>query len=154
MIMIDNDEAISVLNDLIEVSKDGEQGFLQSSQSVDDPKLKAYFLHRSHEVKQSVYELQALVRELGGKPEESASISGYLHRRWLDIKTAISSNDNLAVLNEVERGEDVALRAYRDAANKTLPAAANLLILRQLKGAQRNHDEVKQLRDEAELQAH
>ena len=151
--MIDNDEAISVLNDLIEVSKDGEQGFLQSSENVDDPKLKAYFLHRSHEVKQSVYELQALVRELGGKPEESASISGYLHRRWLDIKTAISSNDNLAVLNEVERGEDVALKAYKEAANKTLPAAANLLILRQLKGAQRNHDEVKQLRDEAELQA-
>lgn len=152
--MINNDEAIAVLNDLIEVSKDGEKGFLQSSENVDDPKLKAYFAHRSHEVKQSVYELQALVRELGGKPEESASISGYLHRRWLDIKTAILSNDNLAVLNEVERGEDVALRCYREASNKVLPAAANLLILRHLKGAQRNHNEVKQLRDEAESLVH
>lgn len=152
--MVDNDEAISVLNDLIEVSKDGEQGFLHSSENVDDPKLKAYFLHRSHEVKQSVYELQALVRELGGEAADSASISGYLHRRWIDIKTAISKNDNLAVLNEVERGEDVALKAYRDAADKNLPAAANLLILRHLNGAQRNHDEVKQLRDEAQLQAH
>ncbi len=152
--MINNDEAISVLNDLIEVSKDGEKGFLQSSEGVDDSKLKAYFLHRSHEVKQTVYELQALVRELGGKPADSASISGYLHRRWIDIKTAITRNDNLAVLNEVERGEDVALNAYREASNKALPAAANLLILRQLKGAQRNHDEVKQLRDAFELQAH
>lgn len=152
--MIDNDEAISVLNDLIEVSKDGEQGFLQSSQGVDDPKLKAYFLHRSHEVKQSVYELQALVRELGGKPADSSSITGYLHRRWIDIKTAITSNDNLAVLNEVERGEDAALTAYREAANKALPAAVQLVVLRQFKGAQRNHDEVKQLRDAAELQAH
>ncbi len=152
--MINNDEAISVLNGLIEVSKDGEEGFLQSSQSVDDPKLKAYFLHRSHEVKQSVYELQALVRELGGKPADSASIGGYLHRRWIDIKTAITSNDNLAVLNEVERGEDVALNAYIDASKKTLPVAVNQLILRQLKGAQRNHDEVKQLRDTFEFQAH
>jgi len=152
--MINNDEAISVLNGLIEVSIDGEEGFLQSSQAVDDPKLKAYFLHRSHEVKQSVYELQALVRELGGKPADSSSISGFLHRRWIDIKTAISSNDNLAVLNEVERGEDVALNAYREAATKTMPAAANLLILRQLKGAERNHDEVKQLRDIAEMQVH
>ncbi|MES2635854.1 MAG: PA2169 family four-helix-bundle protein [Pseudomonadota bacterium] len=151
---MNNDDAISTLNDLIEISKDGEEGFLQSSKSVNDPKLKAYFLHRSHEVKQSVYELQALVRELGGKPAESASISGYLHRRWIDIKTAISSNDNLAVLNEVERGEDVALNAYREASEKKLPASANLLILRQLKGAQRNHDEVKQLRDSAELQTH
>ncbi len=152
--MINNDETISVLNDLIEVSKDGEEGFLQSSKAVQDSKLKAYFLHRSHEVKQSIYELQALVRELGGEPADSASIAGYLHRRWIDIKTAITSNDNLAVLNEVERGEDNALDAYQKAADKQLPAAANLLILRQLKGAQRNHDEVKQLRDAFELQAH
>lgn len=152
--MVNNDEYISVLNELIEVSIDGEEGFLQSSEAVDDPKLKAYFLHRSHEVKQSVYELQALVRELGGKPADSASVSGYLHRRWIDIKTAITSNDNLAVLNEVERGEDAALQAYRDAVNKELPPAVSMVILRQLKGAQRNHDEVKQLRNTFELQAH
>lgn len=152
--MMSNDEAISTLNDLIEISKDGEQGFLKSSETVDDPQLKTFFYRRSQEVKESVLELQDLVRALGGEPANSASIGGYLHRRWIDIKTAIMNNDNLAVLNEVERGEDVALKAYREAAAKDLPPMVRLVVLRQLDGAQRNHDQVKQLRDHEELQAH
>lgn len=152
--MMDNDDVISTLNDLIEVSKDGEEGFLKSAESVDDPQLKTFFFRRSQEVKDSAAELQDLVRALGGKPAESTSVAGYLHRRWIDLKTAILSNDNLAVLNEVERGEDVALNAYREAAKKDLPPMARLVVLRQLDGAQRNHDQVKQLRDQAELQAH
>lgn len=152
--MMSNNEAISTLNDLIEISKDGEQGFLKSSEIVDDPQLKTFFYRRSQEVKESVLELQDLVRALGGEPANSASIGGYLHRRWIDIKTAIMNNDNLAVLNEVERGEDIALKAYREAAAKDLPPMVRLVVLRQLDGAQRNHDQVKQLRDHEELQAH
>ena len=152
--MLNNEDTISTLNDLIEISKDGEEGFRKAAESVDDPQLKAFFLDRSKEVKESVFELQELVRDLGGKPAESTSIGGYLHRRWIDLKTAILSNDNLAVLNEVERGEDTALNAYIDAANKELPPQVILVVLRQLTGARSNHDQVKQLRDIAELQAH
>lgn len=152
--MIKNEEAISILNNLIEISKDGEEGFLKAADSVDDTKLQAYLLRRSLEVKHSAIELQGLVRTLGGKPADSASIGGYLHRRWIDLKAAILTNDKLTVLNEVERGEDVALKAYREAASKNLPSEVVLIVLRQLNGAQRNHDEVKQLRDAAELQAH
>ncbi|HYN54277.1 MAG TPA: PA2169 family four-helix-bundle protein [Methylotenera sp.] len=152
--MLNNEDTISTLNNLIEISKDGEEGFRKAAESVDDPQLKTFFLDRSKEVKESVFELQELVRDLGGKPAESTSIGGYLHRRWIDLKTAILSNDNLAVLNEVERGEDVALNAYVDAANKELPPQVVLVVLRQLTGARRNHDLVKQLRDNAELQAH
>ena len=152
--MIKNEEAISILNNLIEISKDGEEGFLKAAGSVDDTKLQAYLLRRSLEVKHSAIELQGLVRTLGGKPADSASIGGYLHRRWIDLKAAILTNDKLTVLNEVERGEDVALKAYREAASKNLPSEVVLIVLRQLNGAQRNHDEVKQLRDAAELQSH
>lgn len=152
--MIKNEEAISILNNLIEISKDGEEGFLKAADSVDDTKLQTYLLRRSLEVKHSAIELQGLVRTLGGKPADSASIGGYLHRRWIDLKAAILTNDKLTVLNEVERGEDVALKAYREAASKNLPSEVVLIVLRQLNGAQRNHDEVKQLRDAAELQAH
>lgn len=152
--MMNNQDVVSTLNDLIEISKDGEEGFLKSAECAHDPKLKAFFLSRSREVKESVIELQALVRELGGQPADSTSIGGYLHRRWMDIKSAILSNDNLAVLNEVERGEDVALNAYLEAADKNLPPNVALFVLRQLSGAKRNHDVVKKLRDTVELQTY
>ncbi|MES2661700.1 MAG: PA2169 family four-helix-bundle protein [Pseudomonadota bacterium] len=148
--MLNNEDTVSVLNNLIEISKDGEEGFMKASQEVDNQNLKSYLMRRSTEVKQSVAELQRLVIELGGKPADSSSVAGYLHRRWIDLKTAIVDNDNLAVLNELERGEDVALRAYKEASQKELPVAAAHVVLRQLNGTQRNHDEVKKMRDTAE----
>jgi len=151
--MEDNDDIIDILNDLIEVSKDGEEGFRSSAENVDDPKLKAFFMRRSQEVAASVQELQELVRSLGGEPASSTSLSGALHRRWIDLKTALTSNDTLAVLNETERGEDVALATYRKAAEKDLPTHVRFVVVRQLEGAKRNHDEVKKLRDEARAQA-
>ncbi|HWU66447.1 MAG TPA: PA2169 family four-helix-bundle protein, partial [Methylophilus sp.] len=143
--MADNNEIISTLNDLIEVSKDGEEGFRSSAENVDDPQLKTFFLRRSKEVATSVQELQELVRSLGGKPADSSSLSGTLHRRWIDLKTALTSNDTVAVLNETERGEDVALATYRKAAEKELPPHIRFVVVRQLEGAKRNHDEVKRL---------
>lgn len=151
--MADNNEIISTLNDLIEVSKDGEEGFRSSAQNVDDPQLKTFFLRRSKEVATSVQELQELVRSLGGKPADSSSLSGTLHRRWIDLKTALTSNDTVAVLNETERGEDVALATYRKAAEKELPPHIRFVVVRQLEGAKRNHDEVKRLRDAARTEA-
>ncbi len=152
--MADKDDIISTLNDLIETSKDGEEGFRTSAQNVDDPQLKAFFIRRSEEVGSGVRELQDLVRSLGGKPATSTSISGSLHRRWIDIKTAITNNDTVAVLNETERGEDAALKAYSKAAEQDLPPNVRFVVVRQLEGAKRNHDQVKQLRDAARAATH
>jgi len=151
--MADNDDVISTLNDLIEVSKDGEEGFRSSAEHVDEPQLKTFFLRRSQEVAASVQELQELVHSLGGEPASSTSLGGALHRRWIAIKTALTSNDTVAVLNETERGEDVALAAYRKAAEKDLPTHIRFVVVRQLEGAKRNHDQVKQLRDAARAEA-
>jgi uncharacterized protein (TIGR02284 family) len=151
--MADNDDVISILNDLIEVSKDGEEGFRSSAEHVDEPQLKTFFLRRSQEVAASVQELQELVRSLGGEPASSTSLGGDLHRRWIAIKTALTSNDTVAVLNETERGEDVALAAYRKAAEKDLPTHIRFVVVRQLEGAKRNHDQVKHLRDTARAEA-
>ena len=60
-----------------------------------------------------------------------------------------------AVLNEVERGEDYALKAYKDAREKLVKLGRSAsdqtyaLVEKQLQGVQRNHDQVKALRDAA-----
>lgn len=145
--MVDNNDVIAILNELIETSKDGEEGFRSSAENVDDVRLKDFFMRRSTEVGASVRELQALVSALGGVPVDATSIGGTLHRRWMDIKTALTANDNVAVLNETERGEDVALAAYRDALEMDLPQEIRAIVSRQLEGVKRNHDLVKQLRN-------
>ncbi|WP_166360154.1 PA2169 family four-helix-bundle protein [Pseudomonas akapageensis] len=149
--MIDaNKEAVSVLNDLIEVSKDGEEGFRTCAEDIKNPELKSLFIKRSQECSTAAAELQAEVRTLGGDPETSTSVSGDMHRRWVDLKSLLTGKDEEAVLNEAERGEDHALKAYRSALEKVLPANVKATIERQYHGVQRNHDQVKALRNIAQ----
>jgi len=148
-----NKESISILNDLIETSKDGEKGFQTSAEDIKNDSVRAFFLSRSAEIATAVRELQAEVRALGGDPETSSSVSGTLHRAWVDLKSTLTGKDDVAILNEVERGEDVALKAYKEALQKAnekhVPANVTALISKQLSGVQANHDKVKALRDSA-----
>ncbi|KPC25766.1 Uncharacterized protein ABJ99_3164 [Pseudomonas syringae pv. cilantro] len=148
-----NKEAISVLNDLIETSKDGEKGFQASAEYLKNPAIKAYFLARSAEIATAVKELQAEVRALGGDPETSSSVSGTLHRAWVDLKSKVTGKDDKTILEEVERGEDVAKKAYKEALEKAhehnFPANVTSLITKQQAGVLATHDKVKALRDAA-----
>ncbi|KPX36256.1 Aldehyde dehydrogenase [Pseudomonas ficuserectae] len=148
-----NKETISILNDLIETSKDGEEGFRTSAEHAKSAQVKSFLTNRSTEVAAAVRELQAEVTALGGKPEDSSSVSGALHRAWVNLKSMVTSDDDKAVLEEVEKGEDVAKKAYREALEKA--RAKNVspnviaLIEKQQAGVLANHDKVKALRDEA-----
>lgn len=51
------------------------------------------------------------------------------------------------MLEECERGEDSAVAQYRKALKQPLPPAIRVMVERQAQGAQRNHDEVRDLRD-------
>ena len=151
-----NKEAISILNDLIETSKDGQEGFKSCAEDIKHPELKALFAKRSADCAAAAAELQAQVRALGGDPETSTSVAGDLHRRGVDVKSVFTGKDEEAVLNEAERGEDHALKAYKEALEKI--SKHNLvgirdLVERQYHGVQRNHDQVKALRNQARARA-
>ncbi|WP_447742812.1 ferritin-like domain-containing protein [Pseudomonas laurentiana] len=154
-----NKDVIDVLNDLIEYSKDGEKGFKASADDVKSPDLKAFFVQRAGECASAAGELQSEVRRLGGDPETSTSISGDLHRGWVNLKSMVTGKDEEAVLNEVERGEDHALKAYKQAREKlvklgrTASDPTYTLVEKQLQGVQRNHDQVKALRNAARARA-
>lgn len=152
-----NKDAIDLLNDLIETSKDGQKGFETSAEDLKNPQLKTFFQQRASDCASAVRELQAEVRALGGDPETSSSVSGSLHRAWVDLKSLVTGKSDEAILNEVERGEDVALKSYKEALQKAtekgVPASVRGLIQKQLDGTQRNHDQVKALRDQVRRQS-
>ena len=145
---MDNDEVISVLNDLIETSKDGEEGFRTCAENVSSPQLRTLLMNRAQSCATAAVDLQELVRSYGGNPETSGGLGGALHRRWVDLKSAVTGKDDVAVLNECERGEDVAVSSYRNALDKKLPAEVRAVVERQFQGVLKNHDDVKRLREQ------
>jgi uncharacterized protein (TIGR02284 family) len=147
MKMVDNNDVIAALNELIETSRDGVEGFRTSAESAEDKRLKDFFLRHSKDIDESVRELQDLVRSLGGEPVDTTSISGTLHRRWIEIKAALTNHDNIGVLKEVEHAEYAAQASYQDMLEIDLPDSIKTVIVRQLEGIKRNHALVKQLRE-------
>lgn len=144
---IDSDNVISTLNNLIETCKDGQEGFKQAAEGVQTSELKSVFYEYGQQRAQFTGELQTLVRELGGDPETSGSVTGALHRGWINIKSAVTGQDDAAILNEAERGEDVAKNAYKGALEQNLPANVSQVIQQQYAQVQQAHDRVRDLRD-------
>jgi uncharacterized protein (TIGR02284 family) len=145
---MENRQIVSTLNDLIQTCKDGEEGFRDCADDASNPQLKTLFSDRAQSCASAMRELQDLVRSYGGKPETGSSLSGALHRRWVDIKSAVFGKDDETVLVECERGEDIAVRSYREALEQDLPPAVRTVIERQYQGARQNHDQIKRMRDQ------
>lgn len=142
-----NDEVIDVLNDLIETCKDGEYGFNECADNTRSPELRTLFRNRAMGCADAAAELQRLVSGYGGTADTGGSLSGAVHRGWVSVRSVLTSYTDQAMLEEVERGEDAAVKRYRDAMQRNLPDDVREVIAHQLEGVQRNHDQVKALRD-------
>ena len=142
-----NDDVIDELNTLIETCKDGEYGFRTCAEHVKSTQLREVFTSRASECRQAATELQALVTRLGGDADKGSSVSGTMHRGWVNLKGMLTGDSDQAALNECERGEDAALERYRDAVKKALPDDIALVVQRQYEGVKRNHDQIRTLRD-------
>ena len=139
----------SILNDLIETLKDGQEGFRVASEDVESSELKTLFSRFSLQRSKFAGELQSLARDLGeGEPETSGSVAGSLHRGWINLKSALASRDEHAILSECERGEDSAVSEYRKALeDSSLPAPVRVALTSQFSEVQAAHDQVRDLRD-------
>ena len=143
------DDVIEVLNDLIETCKDGEYGFRACAEHVKATQLRQVFTSRADDCRQGAAELQSLVTRLGGEADTGSSVTGTVHRGWVNLKGLLTGDSDQAALNECERGEDAALARYRDAVKKPLPDDIALVVQRQYEGVKRNHDQVRKLRDQS-----
>ena len=138
--------AISVLNGLIETCKDGEQGFRTSAEKVKDASLKSLFSKYASQRAGYVQELTAAVTQLGGDPAKSGHITGALHRGWMNLKEAFARDEDRAIVNEAESGEDAAVKAYQEALGSTLPGNVGTLVQTQYAGIQEAHNTIRNLK--------
>jgi len=144
---MDRDDVISTLNNLITTCKDGEEGFRTCVDNVKNPTLRAFFIQKAERCREGAVQLREIVREMGGEPETGGSFSGAMHRFWVDIRGAIARMDDHAILDECERGEDSAKKAYEDALKEDLPGDVRRVIENQYREVKTNHDRVKELRN-------
>jgi uncharacterized protein (TIGR02284 family) len=144
---IETSETIDLLNNLIETCKDGCEGFKTAADDSKDPELQAIFRRYATQRETFSRELRQLVASLGGDADKHGSVTGAIHRGWINIKAAVSTNEPHAVLAEAERGEDAAVSAYRDASEQIYEPLARDVVTRQFTAVKAAHDHVRDLRD-------
>jgi uncharacterized protein (TIGR02284 family) len=146
--MAQKKEIISTVNSLIETLKDGQEGFRQAAEAVKDSGLKSLFSECSVERSRFAVELQDQLRQIGeAEPEDSSSVAGSVHRAWIDLKAAVTSGDDHAILAECERGEDSAVEEYKKAMDADLSSPLRETVSRQYNKVKLAHDRVRNLRD-------
>jgi uncharacterized protein (TIGR02284 family) len=104
--MTDTSHDIRVLNGLIATTIDSIDGYEESAKAVESGRFAEMFRARADERRQIVTQLRNEVARLGGNPEEDGTILAATHRTFLDLKAAVTSRDDKAIIDEVERGED------------------------------------------------
>ncbi|MGH9754167.1 MAG: PA2169 family four-helix-bundle protein, partial [Blastocatellia bacterium] len=72
---IRNEDVISVLNNLIETCRDGQNGFQSAVEGVNAPDLRGLFEQYAHQREHFVEELQNEVLRLGGDPQNKGSVA-------------------------------------------------------------------------------
>lgn len=108
-----NDDLIDGIKHLLHIVNDGKEGYKTAAEDADSAELKALFTTYSIQRSEFEMELKSLLQQLGANSDnESGGPLGALHRVWMDIKTAVTNNDNHAILDACVTGEKAAIEAY------------------------------------------
>ncbi|MGO3181709.1 MAG: ferritin-like domain-containing protein [Aequorivita sp.] len=107
-----HDKLVDNLQELLEKNYDAQNGFTKAMEEAKNPNLKGFLQKQAAQRSRFSNELTNELRNLNEEPKESGSIKGDLHRTWIDIKSAVSGNEDEAVLEECIRGEKASWDEY------------------------------------------
>ncbi|WP_027125560.1 ferritin-like domain-containing protein [Gelidibacter mesophilus] len=141
-------DTVNVLQNILEKNYDAEKGYSKAMQDAKTPALKSFLKQQAVQRSGFANAIDNELRQLNEKPKESGSITGSLHRAWIDIKSSVAGNDDEAVLEEVIRGEKASVEEYEDVMKKhTLAPQVNSILQSQLRDIQSTLNRVKTLED-------
>jgi len=147
-----SDHDIKELNSLITTTIDSALGFERSAEDANAGTFAQMFREFAGERRRVVAELQQIVRSLGGEPEDDGSLKADLHRRWVDLRAALSGDGgDRAIIAEVERGEDYLKGKYDAAlADTELSETAREAIRTAYQSVRAGHDTASALKNRME----
>lgn len=135
---MERSDAISVLDDLLHVSRDGVNTFEKAVGMTKDPELETAFRTALRSCLIATEQLREKIEDLGGKPKEGGTVPGLFHRAWIDARTLLAREEDQALLDEIVKAERSAVRQYDEAMTAPLPEDVRSLVVSQASGAKAN----------------
>jgi len=144
---MDRDAEISTLQTLTTTLLDSVNGYEEAAKHTENPRFQEIFRERSSERRQVAEDLRSEIRRLGGDAPDGGSFMGKTHQTWLDLKAAITGNDDKRVINSVEAGEDYLKEKFETALNSgNLSGETRQAVERAYQSVRSGHDQISQLK--------
>ena len=147
-------KTVDLLNDLIEINNDRVAGFEKVLADINDENadVKQLFQEYASQSREFGQQLTAIVAANAEEVDTGNSVSGTLHRAWIDVKALFGGSDRVSILNEAERGEDAIKAAYKQALESgDLSGEALSTVSSQAESIKTAHDVIKGLRDASKI---
>ncbi len=141
-------DVIHSLNELLRISKDGEQGYRSAAENIRNSELDTVFSGYAKQRAAFARDLEEEIERLGGDAENSGTLGGAVHRGWMDLKAALSGGSAHAILAACESGDDSAEAAYAQFATTGISGKTRVLVERQWQQIKEAHTRVRRLKNE------
>ena len=140
------DHDIKILNSLIETVIDSADGYSQAAKEATGTRFADIFLRRGAERQELTVRLQNKVRELGATPEDDGTLLAGAHRMFLNLRNSMS-NDEIAIVDQVEAGEDHIKHKFEDAQRDREISPATMADINEAYAIVKDgHDEIRDLK--------
>lgn len=135
----------SVLNELIEITRDGEHFYQHAETAVHDPRLKAVFHDMALAKTQIIQALALKVAENQEHPAEGGTVSGALRQLYADTRARLASDGDATYVAQLESAEDRLLHAFEEALEEADPELRTVLSA-ELPNVRAGHDRMSELK--------
>ncbi|WP_373058366.1 PA2169 family four-helix-bundle protein [Zunongwangia sp. H14] len=136
------------LQTLLERNYDAREGFKQAMEDTHNHDLKRFLFAKAIQRGEFIAELENQLDSLHEKAQKEGTISGTVHRAWIDLKTTLAGKEDVEVLEECLRGEKVILEEYQETLKKeNFPGELAAVLQKQMLEIQKTLDEIKSLED-------
>lgn len=138
-------DKIQQLNELIEITRDGQRFYQHAHDEVKDVRLQALFRDMSQNKTELIRALSVKVAANQQKPADGGTFVGKLRQVYADTKANLVSDTEATYVAQLEEAEDRILHAFEDALEGAEPGMQALLAAEMPK-VRANHDRMRNLK--------
>ena len=100
------------LNELLTKTHDAEKTYTLAAEKATVASVKKFLRDKVLQRSAFAHELKDEIVKYGELPEKEGSMTGAIHRGWINLKAALNSNETEMILREIEKGEKASLESY------------------------------------------
>lgn len=136
----------TTLNELIQVTRDGQNFYTEAVTRVHSPLLKAVFHGIIDAKTQLIKALSEHVRVRGELPSPAGTLSGTFRKLYAEVTLRLAERNDATFVARLEESEDRLLDAFEAAAAHTDDADLRGIILRYLPKVRLCHEQMRNLK--------